>query len=167
MATTWATSLWPPSAVFRARIDQQTASTAEMTDADPLILTGLPNDDVYLYSKRIDNSRLVRQADAQVQGEWSAIAGAFVAALMVAGMMIAPGVKNVMDSYKIQDLKRENAQLRNDRRKLEVEEERMINAVRLDALAPQNNLVRPGVDQVIRLQPKNNHSFAMNGFKSR
>jgi hypothetical protein len=164
---TWATTFWPPSAVFRARIDQQTSTTEAIADADPLMLTGLPNDDVYLYCKRIDNSRLVRQADAQVRGEWSAIGGVFVAALMVAGMMIAPGVKSVMDSYKIQDLRRENAQLRNDRRKLEVEEARIMNAARLDMLATQNNLVRPGADQVIRLQPKNNHSFAMNGFKSR
>ncbi len=138
-----------------------------MTDADPFILTGLPNDDVYLYCKRIDNSRLVRQADAQVRGEWSAIGGVFVAALMVAGMMIAPGVKSVMDSYKIQDLRRENAQLRNDQRKLHVEEEQLKNAARLDMLATENHLVRPGANQMIRLQPKTNRSFAMNELKSR
>ena len=165
---TWATTFWPPSAVFRARSEQPTASTAAaVADADPLALTGLPNDDVYFYCKRIDNTRLVRQADTEAKGEWSAIAGTFAAALMVAAMMIAPGVKSVMDSYKIQDLKHEQAQLRNERRKLDVEEERMINAARLDMLAPRHNLVRPGADQVIRLQPKNNHSFAMNGFKTR
>jgi hypothetical protein len=164
---TWATSFWPPSAVFRARNDQPAAITAEVADVDPLALQGLPNDDVFLWSKRIDNSRLVRQADAHARGEWSAIAGAGVAALLVGGLMIAPGVTSVMDSYKIQDLKREQAQLRNEQRKLDVQEELMINAALLDKMAPGHNLARPAADQVIRLQPKNNHSFAMNGFKSR
>src|SRR5262249_43254597 len=144
-----------------------TTIVAEVADADPLALRGLPNDDVYFYSKAIDNSRLVRQADTHVKGEWTAIAGVCTAALIIAGMMIAPGVTSVMDNMKIQDLKHEQAQLRNDQRKLQVEEELLINAARLEALAPAHNLARPGADQVIRLQPKNNHSFAMNGFNTR
>ena len=163
---TWATSLWQPSALFRARGNQRASSTATAV-ADPMALTGLPNDDIYFYSKRIDNTRLVRQADTQVKGEWSAIAGVCAAALLIGCMMIAPGVAGVLDSYKIQDLTHEQAQLRNERRKLDVQEELLINAARLDKLAPDHNLVRPAADQVIRLQPKNNHSFAMNGFKSR
>ncbi len=82
--------------------------------------------------------------------------------------MIAPGVASIMDSYKIQDLKRERAQLLNERRKLEVQEELLVSAAELEKKAPENNLVRPATGQVVRLQPKNNnHSFAMNGFKSR
>lgn len=163
---TWAQSLWQPGTVFRARRDQPAVSIVEAAaEADPLALAGLPNDDVYFFSKRMDNSRLVRQADTQVKGEWSAIAGVCTAALMIGGMMIAPGVASVMDSIKIQDLKREQAQLRNDQRRLEVEKERLVNAARMDELASAHNLVRPGADQIIRLQPKNNHSFAMNGFK--
>src|SRR5580700_5067416 len=117
MATA-ATFFRQPGAIFRARREQPIARTAEaVVDADPYALTGLPNDDVYFYCKRIDNSRLVRQADTQVKGEWSAIAGAFAAAVLIAGMAIAPGVKGILDSYKIQDLKREQAQLRNERRR--------------------------------------------------
>jgi len=165
---TWSATFWQPGAVFRPRRNQPMTSTAAaVADADPLALTGLPNDDIYFYSKRIDNSRLVRQADTQVKGEWSAIAGVGVAALLIGGMMIAPGVAGVLDSYKIQDLKKEQAQLLNERRLLDVQEEKLINAARLDSLAPEHNLARPTADQVIRLQPKNNHSFAMNEFKSR
>ena len=130
--------------------------------ADPYALTGLPNDDVYFYCKRVDNSRLVRQADTQVKGEWSAIAGVCTAAVLIGGMMIAPGVAAIMDSYKIQELKHEQELLRIELRKVDVAEERMLNAPALDAMAPEHNLVRPGADQVIRLQPRNDHSFAMN-----
>lgn len=165
---TWATTLWPPSAAFRARNDQQTESIVRAdADADSQAFVGVPNDDVYFYCKRIDNSRIVRQPDTQVKGEWSAIAGAFVATFLIACMLIAPGVKSVMDSYRLQDLKREHAQLLNEQRRLDLEEERLLNAAQLDAMASKHNLVRPERDQVIPLQPRNNHSFAMNGFKSR
>ena len=80
---TWATSFWQPGTVFRARTYKTTASAAAEADADPMALTGLPNDDIYFYCKRIDNSRLVRQADTHAKGEWSAIAGVCAAALLI------------------------------------------------------------------------------------
>ena len=166
---TWAQTLWPPSALFRARSEQPTteARVAAAAEAVAQPFVGLPNDDVYFYCKRIDNSRIVRQPDTHVKGEWSAIGGAFVAAFLVACMLIAPGVKSVMDSYRIQDLKREHTQLVNEKRRLDVERERLLNDFRLDALAPKNNLQRPEKDQVIHLQPRTKNSFAMNGLNSR
>jgi hypothetical protein len=140
----------------------QEADEAETEAEDALALGGLPNDDVFFYFKRIDNTRLVRQADPQAKGEcWSAI-GAVCAVALLIGSMIAPSVAGIMDSYRIQDLKQEQARLRTERRKLDVEEEKVVNAPRLDALAGEHNLVRPTADQIIRLQPKPEHSFAMN-----
>ena len=165
---TWASSFWQPSAGFRARsLKPATMISEAIAEADPLALTGLPNDDVYFYSKRIDNSRLVRQADTHVKGEFSAIAGVCSAALLVGGLLVAPGVASIMDSYKLQDLKKEQATLRNERRKLEVDEERLVNAAQLNEMASTHKLVRPAAKQVIHLQPRNNQSFAMNGIKSR
>lgn len=129
---------------------------------DSFALTGLPNDDVYFFCKRIDNSRLVRQADTQVKGEWSAIAGVCAAAVLVGSALIAPGVAAVLDSYRIQELRHEQERLKIELRKVDVAEEMMLNAPRLDALAPAHHLVRPEAGQVIRLQPNNDHSFAMN-----
>jgi hypothetical protein len=152
-----------PSAIFRGRNEQLLTRTAEaVREDDPNALNGLPNDDVYFFCKRIDNSRLVRQAGTQRKGEWTAIAGVCAAAVLVGGAMIAPGVAAVLDSYKIQELKHEQEMLRIELRKVDVAEERMLNAPRLDALAPEHHLVRPGADQVIRLQPNGDHSFAMN-----
>jgi hypothetical protein len=165
---TWATSFWPPSAVLRARSDQHSATTVTaMADADPLALTGIPYDDIYLYCKHIDNSRTVRQADARATSEWTTIGGVCMAAAMVAAMLIYPGVQSVRDSYKVQDLKREQTLLRNDLRKLDVQEELIVSAARLDTTASDHHLARPKAGQVVRLQPKNNHSFARNGFNSR
>ena len=157
-------TFFKPVTGFRDRSDQPKATTAAtMTDADPYVLQGLPNDNIYLFCKRIDNSRLVRQADTQAKSEcWSAIGGVCAVSLLIGGATIAPSVASIMDSYKIQDLKQEQVKLRTEQRKLNLDEERMINASRLEALAPQHNLVRPEAEQVIRLQPKPERSFAMN-----
>jgi hypothetical protein len=160
---TLATYFRQPAAIFRGRSDQPTKqAAAAVEDVDQFALTGLPNDDVYLYCKRIDNSRLVRQADTHVKGEWSTIAGVCAVAVLIGSMIVAPNVAGIMDSYKIQELRREQEQLRIELRKVDVAEEKMLNAPALDAMAPKHNLVRPGADQLIRLQPKNDHSFAMN-----
>ena len=163
---TWATSFWPPSAVLRARSDQHTATTAAaIANADSHALTGIPYDDIYLYCKHIDNSRAVRQHEARSTGEWSTIGGACIAALMVAVMFGYPRVQSVRDSYKQQDLRKEQAVLKNELRKLDVQHELIVSAARLDTLAKEHNLGRPVAGQVHRLQPTYNRSFASNGFR--
>ena len=43
-------------------------------ESDPCALRGLPGDGVFFYSKKIDNSRLIRQADPNASEEcWSAV----------------------------------------------------------------------------------------------
>ena len=60
--------------------------------SDPFRLRALPNDDIYFYSKKIDNSRVVRQADPEARGEcWSAVGAAGVL-LMLGASIIAPHV---------------------------------------------------------------------------
>ncbi|HOK48460.1 MAG TPA: hypothetical protein PLK67_21115, partial [Bryobacteraceae bacterium] len=54
------------AAIFRrseASAATQARNAAAVFVQDPYRLRPLPGEDVYLYSKRIDNSRVVRQAD--------------------------------------------------------------------------------------------------------
>ena len=51
------------------------------------LLRALPNEDVFLYSKRIDNSRVVREADPGARGEWSAIGMVCLLALLLIGVL--------------------------------------------------------------------------------
>jgi hypothetical protein len=162
-----------PIAVFRDRSNQpkrrpaMAGVAAAVDEVDPMALPGLPNDDVYLFCKRIDNTRVVRQPSAKASGELSAIGGVGTVALLIAMLAIPPGVASVLDSYKIQDLKKENVQLRNEWKQVEVAEEKLVNAAQLNLSAEAQHLVRPGPGQVIPLQPKNSRSFAMNGLRPR
>ncbi len=69
---------------------QSIQQVAQQRTRDAFELRALPNDDVYFYCKRIDNSRLVRQADPAAKGQcWSAI-GATCAVAALFGAMMRP-----------------------------------------------------------------------------
>src|SRR5260370_10854983 len=90
----------------------QAANTAQahvagphFTGHDPFDLRPLPNDHIYLYSKRIDNSRMVRQANPDAGREsWSA-AGAVAVLMMLGSSIIAPHVASVLAGYQLETLK--------------------------------------------------------------
>lgn len=136
---------------FRATTVNQERRETVRAQADPFRLRALPNDDIYFYSKRIDNSRVVRQADPQARGEcWSAVGAAGVL-LMLGASLIAPHVGSVLAGYKLEALKTERQTLLDQKRALEVKEAGLLSAERLNALARTRSLTSPATDQVIHL----------------
>jgi hypothetical protein len=136
---------------------------ADRAQADPSLLRALPNDGIYFYSKRIDNSRVVRQADPEARGEcWSAI-GAVGVLLMLGASIIAPHVGSVLAGYKLEALKQERQSLVDQKRDLEVKEAGLLSPGRLNELARARSLTTPASDQVIHLDaPPVDRSFARN-----
>jgi hypothetical protein len=119
--------------------------------SDPFRLRALPNDDIYFYSKKIDNSRVIRQADPGARGEcWSAVGAAGVL-LVLGGSIIAPHVGSVLAGYKLEALKQERQTLIDQKRDLEVKEAGLLSPDRLNALAQARKLTSPASDQVIHL----------------
>jgi hypothetical protein len=140
------------------------ANTAAVeTQADPCLLRALPNDAIYFYSKKIDNSRIVRQADPEARGEcWSAV-GAAAVLLMLGASIIAPHVGSVLAGYKLETLKQERQSLIDQKRDLEVKEAGLLSPERLNGLARVRSLGSPAADQVIHLDtPSVDGSFARN-----
>jgi|SRR5579862_1899027 hypothetical protein len=154
-------------ATFFKRSDAVAASAARTSkvraQSDPFRLRALPNDDIYFYSKRIDNSRVIRQADPMARGEcWSGVGAAGVL-LMLAASIIAPHVASVLAGYKLESLKTERQALVDQRRELEVREAGLLSPVRLNALAKEQNLASPAPDQIIHLDnPTADGTFASN-----
>jgi hypothetical protein len=123
-------------------------------------LRGLPNDDVYFYSKRIDNSRLVRQADPQTKGQcWSAIGAACVVAVLL-GTVMAPKAATVLSGYRVQQLKAERAGLVEEIKSLQVDEARVLSPANMGPLAAQRKLSSPTAGQIVHLQPKGEGAMA-------
>jgi hypothetical protein len=153
-------------ATFFKRSDA-VAITAERRDtiraqSDPFMLRALPNDDIYFYAKRVDNSRVVRQADPAARGEcWSAV-GAAALLLVLGASIIAPQAGSVLAGYKVESLKHERQSLLDQKRDLEVQEASLLSPGRLNALAQARRLTTPSADQVIHLDTPAEGSFARN-----
>ena len=128
---------------------------------DPFQLRPLPHEHLFLYSKRIDNSRLVREADPKSKGAcWHAIGAASVLALLVAGAF-APSVATTIAGYKLEALRIEERRLLEEHRGLELSEAELLSPARLDQLARENNLVAPAPGQVSHLEGKPRGAVAM------
>src|SRR5580692_12195707 len=66
-----------------------------------------PNEDIYFFVKRIDNSRVVRQADPQAGGVcWKMIGSVGAAALLLIAVLL-PSAYGLLAGYQIQSLKEE------------------------------------------------------------
>lgn len=130
---------------------------------DPFLLRPLPNGGIYFYAKRVDNSRIVRQADPAARGEcWSAM-GAAAVLLVLGASIITPHVGSVLAGYKLESLKQERQSLLNEKRELDVKEASLLSPGRLNDLARVRNLGSPAADQVIHLDSSNlDGSFARN-----
>jgi hypothetical protein len=128
---------------------------------DPFRLRTLPHEHLFLYHKRIDNSRLVREADPKSRGAcWSAIGAASVLAVLLTSAF-APSVATTIAGYKLEALRVEERRLLEEHRGLELQEAELLSPARLDQLARQNNLVAPSSGQVFHLEGKPRGAVAM------
>ncbi len=125
-------------------------------------LRAIPNEDVALYVKRIDNSQVVREADPQARNTaWRSIAVACTAAVLLIALLL-PSAYGLLAGYQIERLKKENADLVTVERSLQIEEARLLSPRRLEELAKLQNLVDPAPDKVVYLEPKPDGAVAMN-----
>ena len=125
---------------------------AVRAERDPFALRALPQEDVFFYCKKVDNSRLVREADPHARGVcWGAIGAACVILALLTGVA-APSVTNTLAGYKLESLRSEQRRLLDERRTLELEEAELLSPERLEKLAKKQNLVTPQSGQVVHLE---------------
>ena len=136
--------------------------TATRNMGDLYALRAVPNEDVYFFTKRIDNSRVLRQADPKARArDWKMVGGAGFAAVSLIGMLL-PSAYGLMAGYQLSSLKKEQQRLVSERASLELEEARLISAERLQELARIQEFVDPAPDKTVYLTPKNDKSLALN-----
>jgi cell division protein FtsL len=133
----------------RPPVAPQTAPGAPRRD--PFELRAFPQEDLLFYRKKIDNSRLVREADPRARHAcWSAIGAACVVLALLAAVL-APSVASTLAGYKLEALRAEERRLLDECRTLELQEAELLSPNRLAELAKRQNLVVPSSNQVVRL----------------
>lgn len=132
------------------------------TGVDVYRLRPLPSEEVYFYSKRVDNSRLVREADpAARRRQWKSLGKGFAAAGLLI-LLVIPKTLVTVAGYELHGLERERIRLVNEKAVLELEEARLRSPERLEQLARQYNLVNPDPKRVMVLNPKGEGALALN-----
>lgn len=144
----------------RALADAHTTAVARER-SDDFKLRSLPNEDVFFFAKRIDNSRVVRQADPKARSrDWKVVGGAgFAAAVLVA--ILLPSAYGFMAGYQVSNLQKESQRLNAERARLELQEAGLASAARLQQLAEIQQFVDPAPDQTVYL-PRTDDALALN-----
>jgi hypothetical protein len=117
-------------------------------------LRPIANEDLFLFVKSIDNSRVVRQADPQAR--WSVvkfIGSSFAVALLLVALML-PHAWGLMANYQIEALKQEHRKLAEERDSLEVEEAALTSTERLLEHARQRDFDVPAPQDEIYVDSK-------------
>ena len=142
-------------------VAESTTRTATRV-SDLCALRAVPNEDVYFFTKRIDNSRVIRQADARARArEVRLVAGAGVVAVSFIAMLL-PSAYGLMAGYQLTSLQQTQQLLITERARLELEEARLMSPERLQALAREQEFVDPSPDRTVYLTPSQSQSLALN-----
>lgn len=141
--------------------DKFTWARAERSEAAAEVdrafaLRALPNDDIYFFVKRIDNSHVVREADpAANRACWKAFGTAVAGAALVAGLL-APSLYGLLSGYQLESLREEQRHLQVVAAQLELEETRLHSPQHMAELANSQQLVSPSPERLVYLDGKEN-----------
>jgi hypothetical protein len=150
-----------PSLIRRAISAPVRKPEAVRAAYDPYRVRVLPHEDVYFFSKSIDNSRVVRESDPQARRICRSAVGLACASIAFLCLILAPNLANTLASSKLERLRAEERMLLEQRRYFELREAELLSPARLDQLAAERGLVTPGAGQVTHLQPKDNGAVAL------
>jgi cell division protein FtsL len=125
-------------------------------------LRPLPSEDVYFFIKKIDNGRVVREADpAARRRAWKAGLKGFAAAVVLI-LFLLPRALDVVTGYRIHLLTRQHETLVNDKAAVDLQEAQLSSPDRLEQLARELRLVNPDPKSVVVLNGRTDSAVAMN-----
>jgi hypothetical protein len=130
---------------------RDSSRTRVMENEDPFGIPQFPNEDVYLYIKHIDNSRILREVDPAARKVcWRLIGSSFAFAVLVIGLLL-PSLNQLMAGYRMEALRQERQRLELDRASLELAETKLLSPARLEELARMQRFVDPAPEAVVYL----------------
>jgi hypothetical protein len=157
------------AAVYHRFVDKEFGSRRnhQHADAPAPVRVATPvrafaNEDIYFFVKRIDNSRLVRQADPQAREAcWKMIGSVGIAAALLIGILL-PSAYGLLAGYQIQALKQESTRLEAEQSSLELREVSLLSPARMEELARQQQFIDPEPAKVVYLDSTDGSAVAMN-----
>ncbi len=126
-------------------------------------LRALPNEQIYFWVRKVDNSRVQAQSDPRsTRACVKYLGSAALAVLLLVGVLL-PIAYNLLAGYQIHSLENDQEYLLRQRAELEYREAELLNPARLARLAVIQELVDPAPGTVIPLEPATDSgAFAQN-----
>ena len=116
-----------------ARTAEQTPARTET--ADDFLVRPIANENLYIFTKKIDNSGVVREDDPRAgRACWKVIGTGVVSTLALLCLML-PSVLSLLAGYQLQTLRDERQALETKIAKTELEESRLLSPEQLDKIA--------------------------------
>ena len=124
-------------------------------------LRALPMEDIWIFRKNLDNSRVVRANNPDDNlSSYKAVGGAAVGMALLIGLLL-PSAYNLMAGYRIHQLQQEKLSLVTEKASLDSERAQLLSPHEL-AKTAQKQSFQPAPERVVLLNPNLDASFAMN-----
>jgi hypothetical protein len=147
--------------IMERSFDPSKTPVAPRNDASTRV-RAFPNEDVYLFVKKIDNSGMRREADPNAGGTCWKLIGSVVAAVVLLVCVLLPSAYSLLAGYEVQGLRREGQRLATEQASLELEEAQLVSPARMEELAKEQQFIDPPSAKVVYLENGRNGSLAMN-----
>lgn len=139
-----------------------TAHSRTRTAADRYHLRPMPNEDIHVFVKKIDNTRVVREQDPKANASaWKTISMAGVFALIVVGLIV-PIANSYLAGYTVTEIEQKNNQLQAQLARLSAREAELTSVEALAVAAKNQKYIDPSPETMVVLNETRSGAVALN-----
>ena len=135
---------------------------ARNAQRDRFRLRPLPNEEIHVFTKRIDNSRVVREHDPRVTGAAvKTLSMACLGALVMVGLIV-PAANSYLAGYTLTEMNRQTTAMETEFAKLSARESELTSLDALARAAKNQKFLDPSPDNMVVLNDQRSGAVALN-----
>ncbi len=143
-----------------SRAYDQAVSQTRAGDDQPFRIRAIAHEQIYFFAKRIDNSRVVRQAEPRAgKIAWRSIGSGFTGAVILVAVLL-PALYGMLEGIQLETLRKERQRLIADRSVLELRETQLTSSDRLERLAFEQHFIDPDPQSIVYVSGKPDGTLA-------
>jgi len=138
------------------------AQSRNRNEADRYHLRPMPNEEIHVFVKKIDNTRVVREQDPKANASaWRTISMAGIFALVVVGLIV-PIANSYLAGYTVTEIEKQNSQLQSQLARLSVREAELTSVEALARAAKNQKYLDPTPETLVVLNETRSGAVALN-----
>ena len=128
------------------------AGGSQRTEPPNYHLRNLPGEDIHLYIKNIDNTKLIRVVDKKDWATSVSVTGAALACSLIVSALVGPSCYGMLASRRMEYLREERTRLQSQLLELKVQEARRLNPQNVEEWAG-TQFLPPTAEQILYAPP--------------